>query len=126
MRKEIIQSRLKTGIRLAGNWGGDRAFSGRQLFRVGEILAVREGLEYPVLGCIKCEYVFGPAIEDPRMRSLMIEESISQLSEPNSHLIDAPVVLRKYCCPNCASIFSADVQLITQDSSTPEMELTFP
>lgn len=126
LRKEIIQSRLKTGIRLAGNWDGDRAFSGRQLFRVGEILAVREGLEYPVLGCIKCEYVFGPAIEDPRMRSLMIEESISQLSEPNSRLIDAPVVLRKYCCPNCASIFSADVQLITQDSSTPEMELTFP
>jgi N-methylhydantoinase B len=125
LRKQMISLRFQSGIRLGIDWSGKDTFSGQQLFRVGETLAIRQGEKEPILGCLKCGHVFGPAIEDPRSRSLMIEESISDLSEPNSNLKTTEVVLRKYCCPGCACIFSTDIQLANEDPKLPEMELAF-
>lgn len=125
LRQELLHVRRTEGVRLGDDWNGSARFEGPQLFRVGEILAVRAASCGPLLGCTHCGHAFGPASEDPRQRALMVESPLSSLSEPNRHLESSEVLLRRYCCPGCGTIFSADVQLRDDDPREPEMLLYF-
>jgi N-methylhydantoinase B len=121
-RATAVESRRERGhATTTANAGLD--FGGPERFRVGEILAVRESASGPVLGCRVCDHPFGPAAEDPRAHALVIEREIEELSPVNAYRAESDVVLREFACPNCASLFSADLQLRTDDPRMPEMHL---
>ena len=122
-RARLRQARLDSGKRLGPDWLPGASFKGEQLFRSGETMAVRASAHGPLLGCTVCEHVMGPANEDPRQRALLVEQSLASLSAPNRYLLQAPVVVRKYCCPGCGTQFSVDVQLHADDPRSPEMAL---
>jgi hypothetical protein len=121
LRRDVKADRLARGIRLGADWpapGGERP----ERFRVGETLIVTETADGPALGCARCRRVFGPATEDPRRRALMIQVPLASLSPLNVHA-RADVVVRQYCCPGCAVMFSTDVHFEREDPAMPEMHL---
>ena len=89
------------------------------------MLAVRDTTAGPVLGCARCGRAFGPATEDPRRRSLMVEAPLSSLSPLNTYGLEAEVVVREYCCPGCGTLFSSDVHMRGEDPARPEIHLRF-
>jgi N-methylhydantoinase B len=119
-RRSMVESRFRDGILLGSKWVG--SFEGRQLFRYAETLAVRQTEKGPVIGCIHCNNALCPAEEDPRQRALMIEVPLSGLSVLNAYQ-PADVVHRSYACPSCATMFSSDVQMRSEDPRMPEMVL---
>jgi N-methylhydantoinase B/oxoprolinase/acetone carboxylase alpha subunit len=123
MRAQIREDRLRRGRRLGEAWRPGLAFDGHQLFRYGEILAVRKTKAGAVMGCMRCGNVLCAATEDPRQRALMVEEPLSAFSPLNRYGREDLVVVRHYCCPGCATVFSTDVQLKSDDPCSPEMEL---
>ncbi|MFK4448565.1 N-methylhydantoinase B [Caballeronia udeis] len=125
LRRKTREDRMTSGVRLGNDWDDDVPFNGAQMFRVGETLAVRASKVGPLLGCTNCDRSFGPASEDPRQRALMLESPLSSLSESNRYLEDSNMVVRRYCCPGCGTIFSTDVQQSDDDPRTPEMRLRF-
>jgi N-methylhydantoinase B len=119
-RDTMRAARFTTGLSLGPRWQG--SFAGRQLFRYAETLAVRETAAGAVLGCICCNEALCPAEEDPRQRALMIEAPLDALSALNGYQ-PSDVVHRAYACPSCATTFSSDVQLKSEDPRMPEMHL---
>lgn len=124
-RAELIAARKKNGVRLDSDWRPGAKLVGNKIFRYGEALAVEKVDSTAVIGCVHCNFVLGPACEDPRQRSLMIESPITEFSPLNSYGRVNDVVVRQYCCPGCAAMFSSDVQLREDDPQTPEMHLLF-
>jgi N-methylhydantoinase B len=116
--------RHENGRRLGDDWMPGLSFEGKQLFRYGEILAVRATEAGPTIGCICCGHVLCSATEDPRQRALLVEESMSALSPLNVYARNEELVVREYCCPGCATVFSTDVQLRSDDPQMPEMLLS--
>jgi hypothetical protein len=114
---------MSRGKRLGDDWRPGLRFEGHQLFRYGENLAVRETEAGAAIGCLRCGHVLCAAHEDPRQRSLMVEENLSELSPLNVRGKEKEIVIRKFCCPGCATVFSTDVQLRTDDPRAPEMLL---
>ncbi|MBO6782949.1 MAG: hydantoinase B/oxoprolinase family protein [Alphaproteobacteria bacterium] len=108
--RDDIRAARRAGGTLPEGAHGKMPFDGRELFRVGEILAVREGSDGPVLGCRECGHAFGRASDDPRKHALLIEREIEQLSPVNTWRAESDVVLREYACPGCATVFSTDLQ----------------
>ena len=53
----------------------------------------------------------------------MIEREIEDLSPVNSYRAESDVILREFACPNCATLFSTDLQLRSDDPRMPEMHL---
>jgi N-methylhydantoinase B len=123
MRADRRSERMKKGQRLGEDWQPGLKFEGSQLFRYGENLAVRETSAGAAIGCLRCGHVLCAAHEDPRQRSLMVEEQLSELSPLNTRGKEKEIVVRKFCCPGCATVFSTDVQLRTDDPRAPEMLL---
>jgi N-methylhydantoinase B len=124
LRADRRAARMKKGQRLGDDWKPGLTFEGKQLFRYGENLAVRETQSGAAIGCLRCGHVLCAAHEDPRQRSLMVEEELSDLSPRNTRGNEKEIVVRKFCCPGCATVFSTDVQLRTDDPRTPEMLLS--
>jgi N-methylhydantoinase B len=120
-RSDARAERLARGVRLGADWQPP-ANGGRERLRIGEVLVVRDTTAGPVLGCLRCGRAFGPAAEDPRRRALMVEAPLSSLSPLNVHGL-AEVVVRRYCCPGCGTMFSSDVHLRGEDPAMPEMHL---
>jgi N-methylhydantoinase B len=123
LRDDQRKQRMTKGRRLGEAWQPGTAFDGEQLFRYGEILAVRKTKAGAAIGCIKCGNPLCAAGEDPRQRSLLVEQELSALSPLNRYGRESEVVIRHYCCPGCARVFSTDVQLKTDDPKMPEMLL---
>lgn len=123
LRVERRAERLKRGKRLGDDWKPGLRFEGNQLFRYGENLAVRETEAGAAIGCLRCGHVLCAAHEDPRQRALMVEEELSELSPRNARGKEKEIVVRKFCCAGCATVFSVDVQLRTDDPRAPEMLL---
>jgi N-methylhydantoinase B len=115
--------RRNRGRRLGPDWKPGASFAGRQLFRYGEILACRETPDGFALGCLRCGHVLCGATEDPRQRSLLVEEELSALSPLNRFGREDLFVVRAYCCPGCATTFAVDVQMRDDDPARPEMLL---
>ena len=122
LRAAILAERHKRGTAPKADASG-LSFDGPERFRVGGILAVRDGADGPVLGCRACNHPFGPAGEDPRAHALVIEREIEELSPVNSYRAESDVILREFACPNCATLFSTDLQLRSDDPRMPEMHL---
>jgi N-methylhydantoinase B len=123
LRADRRAERMKKGRRLGDDWKPGLKFEGNQLFRYGENFAVRETEAGAAIGCLRCGHVLCAAHEDPRQRSLMVEQELSELSPRNARGKEKEIVIRKFCCPGCATVFSTDVQLRTDDPRTPEMLL---
>jgi hypothetical protein len=123
-RAEIRAGRLARGVRLGEDSRSPSAGNGRERLRIGDVLAVRETAAGAVLGCARCGRAFGLATEDPRGRALMVEAPLSSLSPLNVHGLEAKVVVRMYCCPGCATMFSSDVHLRGEDPARPEFRLS--
>lgn len=123
LRDSMRATRGQRGRRLGDAWKPGTSFEGRELFRYGEILAVRETAAGPTIGCRSCGAVLCPATEDPRQRSVLIEEPIENLSPLNAYGHTDEVVVRQYCCPGCLTLFSTDVRLRADDPRAPEMML---
>jgi N-methylhydantoinase B len=123
LRADRRSARMNRGKRLGDDWKPALKFEGKQLFRYGENLAVRETQAGAAIGCLRCGHVLCEAHEDPRQRSLMVEEELSELSPLNVRGNEREIVVRKFCCPGCATVFSTDVQLRTDDPRAPEMLL---
>ena len=123
LRADRRADRMKRGKRLGDDWKSGLKFEGNQLFRYGENLAVRETEAGAAIGCLRCGHVLCAAHEDPRQRALMVEEELSELSPRNARGKEKEIVVRKFCCPGCATVFSTDVQLRTDDPRAPEMLL---
>lgn len=123
LRAQRRQRRMTHGRRLGEAWQPEVAFEGEQLFRYGEILAVRETKAGPAIGCLRCGCALCAATEDPRQRALMVEEEMSALSPLNRYGREDLFVVREYCCPGCACVFSTDLQLKSDDPLAPEMLL---
>jgi N-methylhydantoinase B len=115
---------MAQGRRLGEPWQPSVAFQGEQLFRYGKILAIRRTKAGPAIGCLHCGSMLCAAIEDPRQRALMVEQELSALSPLNRYGREDEVVIRHYCCPGCARVFSTDVQLKSDDPRMPEMVLS--
>jgi len=49
---------------------------------------------------------------------------MSALSPLNVYARNEELVVREYCCPGCATVFSTDVQLRSDDPRMPEMLLS--
>jgi len=96
---------------------------GPQRFQYGECLAVRDTSAGPAIGCTRCGHTLCGAAEDPRRRALMVEENLSDLSPLNKYGWEDRIVIREYCCPGCATVFTTDVQFRTDDPAAPEMLL---
>lgn len=124
LRTKRREARKVQGRRMGDAWRPDAAFEGEQLFRYGEILAVRRTKIGPAIGCIRCGSMLCAATEDPRQRALMVEQELSALSPLNRYGREDEVVIRHYCCPGCARVFSTDVQLKSDDPRMPEMVLS--
>jgi N-methylhydantoinase B len=122
-RDELRAERLARGVRLGEDWAPPANGGGRERFRIGDVLVVRDTAAGPVLGCVRCGRAFGPGTEDPRRRALMVETSLSSLSPLNVHGLEDDVVVRLYCCPGCGTMFSSDVHLRAEDPALPEMHL---
>jgi acetone carboxylase gamma subunit len=105
------------------DWRPGLLFEGHQRFRYGECLAVRDTKMGAAIGCTRCGHVLCAAEEDPRSRSLLIEEEMSSLSPLNKYAGQEDIVIREYCCPGCVTIFSTDVQFRADDPAAPEMLL---
>ena len=125
LRDEVRAARLAHGVRLGEDWRPPADGGGRERLRIGDVLAVRDTTAGPVLGCARCGRAFGPATEDPRRRSLMVEVPLSSLSPLNAYGLEAEVVVREYCCPGCGTLFSSDVHLRGEDPARPEIHLRF-
>jgi N-methylhydantoinase B len=126
LRAERRRGRLARGRRLGPDWDGADAFAGRPArLRIGEVLEVREGTTGLLLGCGRCERLFGPAGEDPRARAVLLEYQLSDLSPVNRYGLESEIVVRAYCCPACGAQFSTDVQFKDEDPRMPEMHLAF-
>jgi N-methylhydantoinase B/oxoprolinase/acetone carboxylase alpha subunit len=123
LRADRRSGRMNRGKRLGEDWKPGLKFEGNQLFRYGENLAVRETQVGAAIGCLRCGHLLCAAHEDPRQRSLMVEEELSELSPLNVRGKEKEIVIRKFCCPGCATVFSTDVQLRTDDPRAPEMLL---
>jgi N-methylhydantoinase B len=121
-RTEMRTARLANGTKPA-NGGAAPAFDGAERFRVGEILAVREGAGGPVLGCRECGTGYGPASDDPRAHAVIVEREIEELTPVNEFRADSDVILREYACPGCGTLFASDLQLRDEDPRIPEMRL---
>jgi hypothetical protein len=117
----MVADRFERGVRLGPSYT-NKPLRGAERFRYGETLAVRDSTEGPIISCTDCEHVLGPAADDPRARALMLEEPLSAFSPLNGYQ-PADVVVRVYCCPGCATTFSCDVQLRSEDPRSPEMHL---
>jgi len=115
--------RFEHGRRLGNDWKPGVSFEGEQLFPYGETLAVRVTKAGPAIGCVRCGHVLCGAAEDPRQRALLVEEPMSALSPLNVHGRNDDFIVREYCCPGCATVFSTDVQLRSDDPRMPEMLL---
>jgi N-methylhydantoinase B len=122
-RSDKRKWRHQIGRRLGADWKPGLKFEGPQRFRYGECLAVRDTKAGPAIGCIRCGHTLCGADEDPRSRSLMVEENMSALSPLNKYGREKEIVIREYCCPGCATVFSTDVQFRADDPATPEMLL---
>jgi acetone carboxylase gamma subunit len=103
--------------------GSHPAFDGDERLRVGEILAVREGADGPVLGCRECGTGYGPATDDPRAYAVIVEREIEELTPVNEFRAESDVILREYACPGCGTLFATDLQLRDEDPRMPEMHL---
>jgi N-methylhydantoinase B len=123
LRTTSREVRVTQGRRLGDAWQPGSAFDGEQLFRYGEILAIRKTKAGPAIGCVRCGTMLCAAVEDPRQRALMVEQELSALSPLNRYGREDEVVIRHYCCPGCARVFSTDVQLKSDDPRMPEMVL---
>jgi N-methylhydantoinase B/oxoprolinase/acetone carboxylase alpha subunit len=115
--------RLASGRRLGDDWRPGLKFEGPQRFQYGECLAVRDTSAGPAIGCTRCGHTLCGAAEDPRARALMVEENLSDLSPLNKYGWEDRIVIREYCCPGCATVFTTDVQFRTDDPAAPEMLL---
>jgi N-methylhydantoinase B len=122
-RSDKRKWRHQIGRRLGADWKPGLKFEGPQRFRYGECLAVRDTTAGPAIGCIRCGHTLCDVGEDPRSRSLMVEEEMSALSPLNKYGREEDIVIREYCCPGCATVFSTDVQFRVDDPATPEMLL---
>jgi N-methylhydantoinase B len=122
-RADIRADRLRHGIRLGEDWTARRIQNSAELMRVGAALSVFRTDDGYAIGCRCCEFVFGPAAEDPRARALMVEQEITAFSPLNRHGLESEIVVRIYCCPACGTSFSSDVQFRCDDPRTPEMHL---
>ncbi|HKT13921.1 MAG TPA: hypothetical protein VJR87_00805, partial [Allosphingosinicella sp.] len=115
--------RLSSGRRLGDDWRPGLKFEGPQRFQYGECLAVRDTSAGPAIGCTRCGHTLCGAAEDPRGRALMVEENLSDLSPLNKYGWEDRIVIREYCCPGCATVFTTDVQFRADDPAAPEMLL---
>ncbi len=120
-RNEMRTARLANGAMPAN--GSHPAFDGDERLRVGEILAVREGADGPVLGCRECGTGYGPATDDPRAYAVIVEREIEELTPVNEFRAESDVILREYACPGCGTLFATDLQLRDEDPRMPEMHL---
>jgi len=122
-RQERRRSRLADGQPPATASPAGLDFSGDELLKVGNILAVRKAAGGPVLGCRDCGHGFGPAGDDPRQYAVVVETPIAELSPVNSYANGTDVVLHQYCCAGCGTLFSTDVHRRGEDPMMPEMHL---
>ena len=123
-RAERRRERLAGGTRLGPDWPGASGFAGLPVrLALDDVIEIRDTPVGPVLGCRVCERPFGPADEDPRTRTLVIEHLLSDFSLVNHYGLEDEVVVRAYCCPGCGSQFSTDVQFRNEDPHMPDMSL---
>jgi acetone carboxylase gamma subunit len=77
--------------------------------RVSEYLMIGTVDGQKVIQCAKCEYVFCPATENPKNHALMKE-----LQSPIPGTLfkaSKRFVFREFYCPQCATMFDAEVRL---------------
>jgi len=125
LRAARRQARLAAGRRLGPDWTGGDGFAGKAArLALDDVLEVRDTVAGPVLGCAQCERPLGPASEDPRARSLLVEREMSELQPVNRYGLEGEVVVRAYCCPGCGAQFATDVQFRNEDPLLPDMTLS--
>ncbi len=122
-RQQARQARLDSGQPPAANPLTNLDFSGDERIRVGNVLAVRNSANGPVLGCRNCGHAFGPAGDDPRQYAVIVETPIADLSPVNHFADGSGVVLHQYCCAGCGTLFSTDLHRSGEDPLMPEMHL---
>lgn len=62
------------------------------------------------VACAECGHRYGPATRDPKLRAVMTEKSIVDLSTLNDVGMVDRLVARHYYCPSCALLFAVNVQ----------------
>ena len=83
---------------------------GNQHDAVGDAFVIVDGAAGADLRCARCNHVFGPRGEDPKLHAVVAERSITDSSELNSYGATEDLVLREFYCPGCGAMVAANVQ----------------
>jgi N-methylhydantoinase B len=100
---------------------------GEPPLQVHEYVVARDEAARRVLACVRCDTVLGDYAADYR-RGLCVDRGpltlIPQVQDP-AFFIDSLMELRRYCCPGCQVLMSADV-VKAEEPLIPEMLLSPP
>ena len=77
--------------------------------RLTEYLTVTESDGNRVVGCRKCQYIFGPLTENPKAGAAVKE--FPMVKKGTLFRESKRFVLREFYCPGCGTMFDVEVSL---------------
>jgi N-methylhydantoinase B len=110
-RERIRQERLEQGELPENSAGGGTIEDATVLHPVSDTVEAVEANGVRSLRCIVCHYRLGDYSDDHKRAAVMRQRPLRAASEVD-RLVGDDVVLREYCCPGCATLIAADVQLL--------------
>lgn len=114
-RDSIRAQRLRNGVLLGGPFQSIGAAGLTKVAPFGAGLFVGDAGGENTLACSFCEMAVAPLSDGARVRALVVQYEIAELSPLNVHGLGSEVVVRLYCCPACGSSFMSDVQFRCDD-----------
>jgi N-methylhydantoinase B len=108
-RAEIQRERLEQS-RAPQHPGGETVDGGRRLHPLSDTVEAVEVDGERLLRCTVCHHRFGDYSDDYKRAAVLRERPLREAS-PVDRLVGEDIVLREYCCPGCATLVAADVQL---------------
>jgi N-methylhydantoinase B len=110
-RKRIRQERLDQGEMPEDGAGGGTIEDATMLHPVSDTVEAVEANGVRSLRCTACHYRLGGYSDDHKRAAVLRQRPLRAASEVD-RLVGDDVVLREYCCPGCATLIAADVQLL--------------
>ncbi|MBV9471622.1 MAG: hypothetical protein JO206_01550, partial [Solirubrobacterales bacterium] len=62
-----------------------------------------------MLCCRTCGHALSDYQDDYRLGALVRETTLPEGSEPAGGFLDRPIVLRRFCCPGCATLLGTEI-----------------
>jgi hypothetical protein len=81
--------------------------------RIGDVMVLERGAVDGAPGeirCARCDHVYGPADQDPKLGSVVREGPIGELSALNEYGLTDALVARHFHCPQCGLTIAVDIQ----------------